>query len=156
MWIFTGFVFYWLQATCQFVSQPGDVELTAIPGYQLHGYIPCILEAIPYVQVGWEQKTETNETKTISSNRTLHHLYNGSYMFKDGGPLDYSIQVKEVQPTWVQMRCFVMHPSFQFNYSSWSNITLTGTVRLIQVFNSCIFARFFIGTNYTGCFYLRP
>lgn len=126
--MFNGVGLLWLRASCQFVSQPGDVELTAVPGYQLPDYIPCILDGSTYTKVGWEQETTNRKPHIMSLNRQFYAKYNGSYVFKEpqNSTLDYSISIREVQHTVARMRCFVMNPHLQFSHSSWSNITLTG------------------------------
>lgn len=80
---------FWTPSSSQFVKQPGDVTRTAIPGYPLRGYIPCILERIPFQLVGWEHKLKTGEPTGISTNRSFHSAYQNWYEFLNNDQWDY-------------------------------------------------------------------
>lgn len=112
------------------------MELTAVPGYQLSDYIPCILDSSTYPQVGWEQEMTNGKPHTMSLNRQFYAKYNGSYVFKEpeDNASDYSISIRKVPHTVARMRCFVMNSHSQFSYSSWSNIKLTGMSDAIYVY----------------------
>lgn len=121
-----GILVYWLPIRSQFLRQPGDISLTAIPGYPLSGYIPCILER-PYEQwMGWEQQTKNGKAKSISDDREFHPPYQQIYTFKDGDPWVYSITMRLVPFSQPKLRCCVMHQYLSVRYSSWSSIMYIG------------------------------
>lgn len=121
----------------QFVKQPGDVALTAIPGYPLSEYIPCILERVRYVVSGWERTGHSGKAESISDNRTLHHDVSNVYELDNDDPWDYSLLMKVVPPTPPQLRCYVLDEKGYMNYSSWSNITYSGMFTLMYYTKLC-------------------
>lgn len=114
-----------LSASSLFVKQPGDLALTATPGYPLEQSIPCLLENITYQEVGWEQKSRNQPVGLIALNREIY--FNGTYAFiSRNDPLDYSISMTTVRSDEPSLRCYVLDQNDEIKHSSWSNITYTG------------------------------
>lgn len=115
----------WLpQIEGQYLKQPGDVALTAIPGYPLSEEIPCVLDR-QYSTVEWEQDSSTDGLNSISHNKAIYPQYDNVYEFVNHDPWDYSIRIKLVPANQSQVRCFFVDTNW-VNHSTWSNITLTG------------------------------
>lgn len=62
----------------------------------------------------------------MSENRTINDNYVGIYTFKNDNQWDYSITMKVVPSVETKMQCYVVYGDGGIEYSSWSNISLTG------------------------------
>lgn len=123
-----------------FIEEPGDVALTVIPGLPIAEYIPCILNTSTYRWVGWEQESNNHNTSCISSNRKMHMPYKNTYEFRAQDMWDYSLIINTAPSSGTQLRCYVVDQRLCYSpcYSSWSNITYTGTVTSVRY--SCLTA----------------
>lgn len=125
-WLFIAVGVHWLPTYSQFVKQPGDVTVTAIPGYPFDDNIPCILKNSIFQEIGWEQRIDKQQKRTVSSNRIFYYQHASMYAFANNDSCDYSISIIAGPPNKLQVRCYVRDLNADVSYSSWSNITYTG------------------------------